>query len=593
MTADTHTNATLLQEFLLFLAVSGVLIPLLQRWRISQVLGFLAVGTLIGPYGLGAWIGHYPWLGYLTIANLDGVRALAEMGVIFLLFVIGLELNAERLGSMRRLVLGAGSLQILLSATAIGGLAYAFGNGWETAVVLGFSLSLSSTAVVMQLLSERREVAAPIGRVSFSILLMQDLAVVPLLILLDVLGDRGGTSFAVLFAGAVIKAVVAIAVIYLLGRRVVGPFFRRVAVNRQPDTFMAATLLATLGIAALTYLAGLSMALGAFLAGLLLAETEYRHEVRISIEPFKGLLIGLFFMSVGMAIDLSALIHNPFWILASVFGLFAIKAGVITALVRYFGLPWGVSAEAGLLLGQGGEFAFIVVGIAMTQGLLEHQVGQFMMLVIGFSMLATPLVSRLGLALGRRLDARIRPPDAALAASAIPELEGHVIIAGFGRVGQLLGQVLDSQGIPYVAVDQDAREVARQRALGFPVYYGDASHPEFLRHAGATSAQAVVVTTDRVNAALAAVTAMRRHFEDVPVLARARDDRHARALRQAGSTLVVPETLEAGLQLAGHVLEQIGIPSETCAIVLQQEREKQLAALRAPAHAAIVEDEAA
>lgn len=583
MTADPHTNATLLQEFLLFLAVSGVMIPLLQHWRISQVLGFLAAGTLIGPYGLGAWVTEFPWLEYLTISNRDGASVLGEMGVIFLLFVIGLELPADRLWSMRRWVIGAGSLQILLCAAVIGGLAAAFGNRWETSAVLGLSLSLSSTAVVMQLLAERREIAAPIGRASFSILLMQDLAVVPLLILVGVMGVSGGASFLAVFAGAIVKALVAITLIYLLGRRVVGPFFRRAAVNRQPDTFMAAILLATLGTAALTYVAGLSMALGAFLAGLLLAETEYRHEVRISIEPFKGLLIGLFFMSVGMAIDLTALARDPFWILASVVGLFAIKAGVVTALTRAFGLSWGVAVEAGLLLGQGGEFGFIVVGIAITQGLLEPAVGQFMMLVVGFSMLATPLMARVGLGLGRRLDARLRPAEAELPASAIPELEGHVIIAGFGRVGQLLGQVLDGQNVPYVAIDSDAREIARQRDQGLPVYYGDASHPEFLRHAGAGRAQVVVVTMDRVGAALTTVTAMRRHFDAVPVVARARDEAHARALRQAGATLVVPETLEAGLQLAGHVLEQMGVPPDSCSVMLQQEREKQLAALRAPA----------
>jgi len=568
-----------LRETLLFLALAGVLVPLLQRFRVSSVLGFLAVGMLVGPFGLGRLAADVPLLGWLVFPNLEAVAVLSEIGVMFLMFMIGLELSAERLWSLRRWVFAAGSAQVLASAAAIGLVAAAFGNPPSAALVIGLALSFSSTAVVMQLLSSRHELGTPIGQAGFSILLLQDLAVVPVLILVSMLGRPGDASVAASTAIAMGKSVGAIVLIYVLGRVAIRPLFRHLAASRQADTFMALTLLSTLGIASLTWLAGLSMALGALLAGLLLAETEYRHEVEITIDPFRGLLMGLFFLSVGMSIDPLEILRAPVLLLGSVVGLFALKAIIVAAVVRLGGLPRGKAVEAGLLLGQGGEFAFIVFGAALSLGLLPEQTGRFMLLVVGLLMFAAPLVAELG----RRLGASLEPPapvqlpsDAPL----LPDLSGHVVIAGYGRVGQLLGQLLDSQGIRYVAIDPDARLVAGFHAQGRPVFVGDASRGELLRRLGLDDASAIVLTMDHSAAALRAVQSIRQEWPKQVILARARDEGHALALREAGADTVIPEALESALQLAALALARAGLPGTVLGGLLEREREQRIASFR-------------
>ncbi len=571
---EAHEHMPYLREALIFFACAGIVIPLLQARRISPVLGFLVLGNVVGPYGLGRLAADVPWLLNFVIADIEGVSRLAEVGVTLLLFVIGLELSFERLLAMRRLVFGAGSLQVALSTVAIGIVAALFGNAFQAALVLGYCLALSSTAVVVQILVERRELGTPVGRASFSILLLQDLAVVPLLVLLSVLGAPEANVLQL--AGlALVKAVVSIAAILLAGRVLLRALFNRVSALRQPGSFMALTLLVAIGMAAITASAGLSTALGAFLAGLLLAETQYRHEVEVSIEPFKALLIGLFFLSVGMGIDLTVLLDDPFWILASVGGLFAVKAAVIVPLLHRFGLGLPIALEAGLLLGGGGEFAFIAIGGAMLGGVLDRDVGQFMLIVVSLSMLATPLVAALGKALHERLQRREREASSDKS-TVLPELEGHVIVLGFGRVGQLLARVFDNNAIPYLALDSDARLVDSTSKARLPVFYGDASRGELLERAGASRAAAIVATMNDADAAVRAVNAARMHFPHVPVLARAHDEAHARLLRAAGATGVVPETLEASLQLAGHVLEALGMPGETRDEFLERQREREL-----------------
>ena len=571
---EAHENMPYLREALIFFTCAGILIPLLQSRRISPVLGFLVLGNVIGPFGLGRLAADLPWLQKVVIADTDGVRRLAEVGVTLLLFVIGLELSFERLFAMRRLVFGAGTLQVVLCTSAIGIVAALFGNGFEVALVLGYCLALSSTAVVVQILVERRELATPVGRASFAILLLQDLAVVPLLVLLSLLGAREANVLQI--AGiALVKAVISVALILLAGRMLLRALFNRVSALRQPGSFMALTLLVAIGMAAITASAGLSAALGAFLAGLLLAETQYRHEVEVSIEPFKALLVGLFFVSVGMGIDLSVLIGDPLWILASVGGLFVVKAAVAVPLLCAFGLGLPAALEAGLMLGGGGEFAFIAIGGAMHGGVLDRTVGQFMLIVVGLSMLATPLAAALGKALHQRLQRRDTAAMSGKAAP-LPELEGHVIVLGFGRVGQLLARVLDGNAIPYLALDSDARLVDSSTKVRLPVYYGDASRVELLDRAGAARAAAIVATMNDADSAVRAVNAVRAHFPHVPVLARAHDETHARLLRAAGATGVVPETLEASLQLAGHVLETLGVPDESRDEFLERQREREL-----------------
>jgi CPA2 family monovalent cation:H+ antiporter-2 len=573
---DSHDILPHLREALVFFACAGIVIPLLERRRLSPVLGFLVLGNLLGPYGLGLLAQEQAWLGHLVVAEIDLVRALAALGVIFLLFVIGLDLSFQRLFDMRRMVFGAGLAQLLLSAAAIGLIAHAFGNGPAASLVLGLCLAMSSTAVVVQLLVDRRELGTPLGRACLAVLLLQDLALVPLLLLLSVLGSPGASIFE-LAGAALLKAALAIAVIVVLGRGVVRPLFRRVSALRQPGAFMALTLLLVIGTATLTASAGLSAALGAFLAGLLLAETEYRHEVEVNIEPFRALLMGLFFFSVGMAIDLRVLFADPVWIVLSVFGLVLIKTALVAPLLRPFNLSWPAAIEAGLLLGGGGEFGFIAIDAAMLLGLLARDTAQFMLIAVGLSMLATPVVASLGQRLHLHLERRL--PRAGAQVAPIPELEGHVVVAGFGRVGQLIGRVLDANQLPYVALDADAGMVERLRARGAPVYFGDASRAELLQRAGVARAAAVVVTMNDAAAARHSVEAVRRHFPQVPVLARAGDDAHARALRAAGARGVVPETLEAGLQLAGHVLEALGVPGESRDELLARQRQSEVARL--------------
>ncbi|HJV75663.1 MAG TPA: cation:proton antiporter [Noviherbaspirillum sp.] len=570
-----------LRETLLFLALTGILIPLLTRFRVNQVLGFLAAGTLIGPFGLGLWAGEVPWLAYFTFPRREGVVALADLGVLFLMFMIGLELSAERLWALRRWVFGAGSAQVGISALIIGGLAFIFGNTIEAAAILGCVLALSSTAVVMQLMTEQRTLGTPLGQAGFSILMLQDLAVVPLLIMMGVLAKGNSEGAMTLVALTLLKSVAAIALIYLLGRRVIRPLFHSFAQQRQPDVFMALTLLSTLGIAALTEMAGLSTALGAFLAGLLLAETEFRHEVEVTIEPFKGLLMGLFFMSVGMAIDVREVAASPVWLPLSVIGLFAIKTLVLAVIFRLGGFSWGRSVEGGTLLGQGGEFTFIVVGYAMVTKLLPHATGQFIMLVVSLSLFATPLVAKAGRIFSGWWEKHYPEQQEGINEADIVPASGKIIIAGFGRVGQLVAQMISAQGAPYVAFENNARLIGKLRPMGIPVFFGDAARVELLRKVHAEDAAAIVLTMDHPASALHAVKAIRREYPHVPLFARSRDEKHALALKQAGASYVIPETLEAGLQLSAIVLQELGLSEGAAAHLIQIERDRRIVDLHA------------
>jgi len=581
---NDHHAFPFLREILLFLILAGILIPTLQRLRINQVLGFLAVGALLGPFGLGLLANDLPWLAFLTFPAGPGVSMLAEIGVLFLMFMIGLELSAARLWSMRRWVFGAGTAQVAASASLIGAALYLYGLPGQSAVILGLVLSLSSTAVVMQLMNQQHSTGTRLGQAAFAVLMLQDLAVVPILILIGALARGAGNGDAVpmLAALALAKAAGAIAIIYLAGGRVVHPLFRAFARQRQPDVFMALVLLATFGIAALSAAAGLSMALGALIAGLLLAETEFKHEVELMVEPFKGLLMGLFFMTVGMTIDTRQILEAPLWLAAFVAGLVLVKGVVVALLFRLGGLPWGRALEGGLLLGQGGEFAFIVIGYAASAGVLDPALGARVMLAVGLSLFLTPVLARLGSSIGARLethdDAQAALPDDAALASA----RGQVVIAGFGRVGQQLGKLLTAQNIPFVAFETDAKLVAQLRAAGWPVWFGNAARPELLRRVHASEAPAIVLTMDQPAAALQAVHGIRREFPHVALFARSRDEQHARILRVAGASIVVPETLEASLQLSAFVLESMGLDARAVDLIVDQERELFAAGLPAP-----------
>lgn len=534
---DAHAGLPHLQPLLLFLAIAGLVMPLLARARVSQVVAFLCAGALVGPHGLGRLAADQPWLGALTIADGEGVRGLAELGV--------------------------GSAQWLGTGALIAGIALAFGHGYETALVLGLGLAMSSTAVVMQLLEEAGQTRSTVGRTSFAVLLLQDVAFVPLLILLGLMADdgAGGTvsGFAWLLLTALVKAALAVALILLLGRLVLTPLFRRVSVTTQADSFMALTLLAALGVAALTGTAGLSMALGAFLAGLMLSETEYRHAALQAIEPFKGLLMGLFFVSVGMSLDLVTVAADALWLVGSVIGLYALKSAVLFTLFRLFGLARGDAAEAALLLGQAGEFALIVIGIALGAGLLDARTGNFMLLVTTLSMFMTPLAAKAGRALHRRFDRAADTAGEGAPARSLPAQEDVVIIAGFGRVGQRVARVLDRAGLPWVAIERHVAAATRHHSEGRPVVVGDAGSPSLLHRLGAGHARALVVTMDDPAAARHVVRSLHAEFPALPLIARARDGAHAAELRAAGASEVIPEALEAALQLGDHVLAQLDV----------------------------------
>lgn len=442
----------------------------------------------------------------------------------------------------------------------------------------------------MQLLGEQHRTQSHVGQAAFAVLMLQDLAVVPLLILIGALGKSSGSDGAdvtMMALGTIAKASIAIAVIYIAGRRVVHPLFRTFARHRQPDVFMALILLSTFGIAGLSAMAGLSMALGALIAGLLLSETEFKHEVELMVDPFKGLLMGLFFMTVGMQMDTRQILAAPLWLAGAVLGLLAIKGVIIALLFRVKGLNWGRAVEGGLLLGQGGEFAFIVVGYAVAAKLVEPGLGARILLAVGLSLFATPMLARLGRSIGARCE---RDTDAAapqLAGAALEQARGRIIIAGFGRVGQQLAKMLADQDIPFVAFEQNAKLVATLHAQGLPVYFGNAAQPELLRRVDAGAAPAIVLTMDHPGSALHAVRGIRREFPAVPLFVRARDETQARILMRAGASTVVPETLEASLQLSAFVLEAMGLDARRVDEIVDTERDLFAATLVASADAPV------
>ncbi len=564
------------REILVFLAAAGILVPLFQRFKISPVLGFLIAGLMLGPYGAGRIAQIWQPAENFVITNNEGVHALAELGIVFLLFMIGLELSFERLSQMRKLVFGLGAVQVVGASTIIGLIAWSFGNTPLASMVLGIGLALSSTAIVMQLLSEHRRMGSNIARVSFAILLFQDLTVVFLLFMVGFVGPdlQQGLSFSLLqyMGKALILAIGSIVVIIALGRLALRPLFHFAGKSRarNSELFIAATLLAVIGIAVGTEAAGLSMGLGAFLAGLLLAETEYRHDIETTIEPFKGLLMGLFFMSVGMNVDLTTVLASPLLIPGSVIGLFIVKAAAIYPFARAFGLPRGKALELGLLLGQAGEFAFVVLNMAMVNSLMPADTAQFMLIVTSLSMMLTPVVANIAYRIRQAVDGK--DPNASPygpAARHIESIDGHVILAGYGRMGHLLRDVLAKQYIPVVAVDTDP-SLARDSKT--PVLTGDATEIETLVRAGLKRAIAVAVIMDKTEDAKKIVSLVRRAMPGMLIVARARDNAHAAALYKMGATVTIPDVIEGSLHVAHELMKQLGIPEDAARLTVDQQR---------------------
>lgn len=546
-----------LMETVWLLLTSVIMVPLICKLPGgSAVLGFLAGGALIGPHALG------------IIQDVEGVRHLAELGVVFLLFNIGLELSLERLQSMQKYVFGMGTTQVVVTLALVGLVSVVLaGVPGPSAVILGGGLALSSTAVAMQVLQDRGETGSRHGRAAFAVLLLQDLAVVVLLMLIPLLapsdsGAAGLNKIAAALGVAAVKAVVAIVGIIAGGRVLLRPIYRRIADLGNTDVFAALTLLVVLGTSMMTQLAGLSLALGAFLAGLLVAETEYALQVESDIAPYKGLLMGLFFMTVGMEISVGLFFAQFRLIMSGIIMLIAGKTLVMTGIAPAFGLSRIQGARAGLLLAAGGEFAFVAFGEAVSHKILPIEMVQQLFLVVALSMALTPFLAEFGQRLGKRYE---NSDMKALQVNegAADELKNHVIIAGFGRVGQIIGQLLSERLIPFVALDVRAERVSVGKNLDLPVYFGDAGSPAVLHSIGAHKASCAVVTLDSPGANYRTVWALNKHFPGLKVYVRAHDVDHGRNLEKAGATAVVPETLEPSLLLASAVLSALNMdPAE-------------------------------
>ncbi|MFE1601449.1 cation:proton antiporter domain-containing protein [Methylobacterium sp. ID0610] len=575
---DPVTSGASWKEAILFLVTAGVVVPLFHRLRISPVLGFIGAGALLGPSGLGRLTGTAPWLANVTIGSRSEIAHFAELGVIFLMFMIGVELSWERLRILRRLVFGLGSLQVAVSSLLLGGLLLPLGVSPTAAALVGLALALSSTAVVLPVLAEQKRLNTPAGRASFAVLLFQDLAVAPVLFAIAVLGRKDGDALGGL-AVALGQAVVAVVLIVGAGRLGLRPLFQLVARTRSPELFMAACLLVIVATALVAASSGLSTTLGAFVAGLLLAETEYRRAIEATIDPFKGLLLGVFFVSVGMNLDPAQLVNAPAAILGLSFAVIALKAAVILAIARALKLSRAVAVETALLLGAGGEFAFVLIGSALTAGLVPEDLGQAALIVTTVTMVTIPILAAIARRLGRRLDRRALAHQ--VTAEPPPETQqGRVIVAGYGRVGRLVGEMLARHKVPYLALDMDAARVAEQRRLGNPVFFGDSANPELLRRCGIASARALVVTLDAPRSVEAVVAAGRAERPDLTIVARARDARHATALYDLGVDDAVPETIEASLQLSEAVLVDVGVPMGLVIASIHERRDEFRALLK-------------
>ncbi|KQZ06496.1 potassium transporter TrkA [Caulobacter sp. Root1455] len=568
------------KDLVLFLATAGIVAPLFKRLKLNPILGFLIAGVILGPFGLGALSHRLPWLDYVTVDNPQEIAQLAEFGVVFLLFMIGLELSWERLRLMRKLVFGLGALQMIGCSLALGGVAMALGQQPVAALAIGAALTLSSTAIAVPVLVERKRLHAEGGRATFSVLLFQDLAVAPILITLAILG-RGDGVFNLSDLLALGPAVVGLGIIVLFGRLALRPMMRSVAKAKSEEMFMAACLLVIIGAGLVASLSGLSMALGAFVAGILLAETEYRHEVEVKIEPFKGLLLSLFFVSLGIRLDLSLLVAAPGLVLGVAVGLLVVKGVMVMGLGRLFGLSNRASIEAALTLAAGGEFAFVILDNAMAASVVSDQIGQAVLVAATLTMFLIPTLSGIGGRLAKKAAPPLEEaPD--LVGLHSEEPAGRVLVVGYGRVGRLVGDMLDRHDLPWIAIDRDPSFVQQGRRAGHRVYFGDAARVELLERCGLDHARAVVVTMDSPEAAEAVVATARGHRPDLTIVARARDARHAARLYELGATDAVPETIEASLQLSEAVLVDIGVPMGLVIASIHERRDEYRKVLNRP-----------
>lgn len=545
-----HAEEGYLIEILVILAAAALCVPLANRFHLGSILGYLAAGAMIGPWGLG------------LVLEVGDIQKIAEFGVAFLLFVIGIEMKLSRLWLMRRQVFGLGGLQVLLTAAVLGGVAWCLGISPTMSIIVGLGLALSSTAMGLQILSDHGELATPHGRSSFAILLLQDLTV-PLLFALVPLLSARHIDLTLSVGLAVLQSVAILLGVIFAGRFLLRPFLHVIARSRRAEVFTMTILLIVLGIGWVAEHVGFSMAMGAFLAGLLLADSEFRHQIEADITPFRGLLLGLFFMSVGMVIDFGLLKDNWARVLALVFGLLTIKAAILIPLARFWGLSWANATKVGFLLAQGGEFAFVLFSLSLSYNALDPALIHLLVLVVSLSMAMTPPLSSLSGYVVRHIKRQPSMKEDEKPLADVPEEENsYVIIAGFGRVGRTLAALLEESGQRYIAFDYDVDTVIFGRAKGYPVFFGDASKSEVIRAARAAKARLVVLTMDDPSSAARALGAIRHLHPELPIYCRTRDHDQSRELMKAGATCVIPETLETSLHLSRVVLNGIHMPED-------------------------------
>ena len=556
-----------LPQACVFLLTAVLLVPLFQRLKLGAVLGYLGAGMLIGPWGLG------------MIGDVASTLEFAELGVVLLLFLVGLELQPSRLWVLRRPVFGLGGAQVMLSGAVLALASSAFGLSWQASLVAGFGLAMSSTALVLASLAERKQLATRHGREAFAVLLFQDLSVIPLLALLPSLA---GFGTAVGWAAAA-KGAAVIAVVIVASRLVVRPVLKTVASYGGREVFTAAALLLVAGAALIMQIIGLSPSLGAFLAGVLLADSEFRHELEADIEPFKGLLLGLFFIAVGMGTNLALIRDEPLTILALAIGLMAAKFALMYGVSRIGRAPADTAQRLALAVSQGGEFAFVLFAAAAALGILDPRTTQLLVVVVTVSMLLSPPV----FALQDRLLARWAERHAAPDFDTISGPGNPVIIAGYGRVGQILSRVLRMCGVPFTALEASYQQVDFVRRFGSKVYYGDASRLELLEAAKTGEAKLFVLAIDDVEASVKTAEVVRKHYPHVPILARARNRVHLFRLRDLGVKLIWRETFPASLEMAREALHSLGFDtaaSDRAMALFKQHDERQIEAQYAVQH---------
>jgi CPA2 family monovalent cation:H+ antiporter-2 len=538
-----------LQPVLILLAAAVLVVVVFRTLRLPPLLGYLIVGVAIGPHALG-WI-----------TTTDEVRSLAEIGVVFLMFSIGLEFSLTRLMTMRRIVFGLGAAQVLATLALVVGVSVAVGVSWRDGIVLGGALAMSSTAILAKLLAERFELNSPHGRQIIGILLFQDLAVVPLLILIPALGAPADEMIATL-GYALLKAAVVLTILLFFGQRLMRAWFHLVARQKSSELFVLNVLLITLGVAFITEMAGLSLALGAFVAGVLISETEYRYQVEEDIKPFRDVLLGLFFVTIGMLLDVSIVVENV-WVSVLLVTLLIAKTGLILGLSRLFGASSGVAIRTGLALGACGEFGFVILAHAGASGLVAAEVLQPVLAVMVLSMLIAPFVIERSEAIVRRWSATewmSRAMQLHNIAVQSMSADEHVVICGYGRSGQNLARFLDQEGVAFIALDNDPQRIGDATAAGERVVFGDAARREVLLAAGLARARVVIVTYADTASALRILAHVQEARPGLPVIVRTVDDSDVEKLRNAGATEVVADLMEASLMLASSTLMLVGVP---------------------------------